>query len=183
MPGSHCRSSRRKRLPKWPDYLVILPWNLKRRDHLPDAASATGADVSLLPCRRQKCAAMKFEAAEIPGVYYIAAAPHVDERGFFARLYCPDEFARAGIDFNSTQTNLSRNTHAYAARHALAGRAVCGSQVVRVPRGAIYDVVIDIRPGEPDIQEWIARRLVAGTRRCAVHSRGLRARLPDARRR
>lgn len=105
---------------------------------------------------------MRFEAAEIPGVFTIAAAPHADERGFFARIYCPDEFARAGIDFASTQINLSRNT----ARHTLRGMhwqdaPFAEAKVVRCLSGAIYDVVADLRPDSPTYRKWIARELSA----------------------
>ena len=105
---------------------------------------------------------MRFEAAEIPGVYAIAAAPHEDERGFFARIYCPDEFAKAGIAFTSTQINLSRN----ARRHTLRGMhwqdaPYAEAKVVRCLSGAIWDVVADIRPESPTYCKWIARELSA----------------------
>lgn len=105
---------------------------------------------------------MRFEAAEIAGVFYIAAAPHVDERGFFARIYCPEEFAKAGIDFASTQINLSRN----AMKHTLRGMhwqdaPFAEAKVVRCLSGAIYDVVADIRPHSPTYRKWIARELSA----------------------
>ena len=81
---------------------------------------------------------MKFEPADIPGVFYIAAKPHEDERGFFARIYCPDEFASAGIEFNSTQINISRNSH----KHTLRGMhwqnaPYAEAKVVRCLRGKI----------------------------------------------
>lgn len=105
---------------------------------------------------------MKFEAAEIAGVFYVTAAPHVDDRGFFGRIYCPDEFARAGIAFTSTQINLSRNTH----KHTLRGMhwqdaPFAESKVVRCLRGRIYDVVADIRPQSATFRKWIARELSA----------------------
>ncbi len=107
---------------------------------------------------------MKFAATEIPGVVEIAAEPHRDERGFFARLYCPEEFAGAKIDFTSTQINLSRNAKAFTLRgmhwqdppHA-------ESKIVRVVSGAMYDVVIDLRPESPAYRRWIGRRLDAQT--------------------
>ncbi len=107
---------------------------------------------------------MKFRATEIPGVVEIATEPRRDERGLFARLYCPQEIASAGIDFVSSQVNLSRNDkaltlrgmHWHDAPHA-------ESKIVRVAAGAIHDVVIDLRPESPTFRRWIARRLDAET--------------------
>ena len=105
---------------------------------------------------------MRFEEAEIAGVFYIAATPHVDHRGFFGRIFCPDEFARAGIEFSSTQINLSRNSK----RHTLRGMhwqepPFAEAKVVRCLTGAIFDVVADIRPDSPTYRKWIARQLSA----------------------
>jgi dTDP-4-dehydrorhamnose 3,5-epimerase len=98
---------------------------------------------------------MKFEASDIPGVFHIAATPHVDDRGFFGRIFCPEEFQKAGIDFTSTQINLSRNT----SKHTLRGMhwqdaPFAEAKVVRCVRGRIYDVVADIRPGSPTFRKW-----------------------------
>lgn len=105
---------------------------------------------------------MKFEPMEIPGVFSISATPHRDERGFFARLFCPDEFANAGVEFTSTQINLSRNT----ARHTLRGMhwqdaPYAEAKVVRCLCGVIYDVVADLRPQSPAYKKWIALELSA----------------------
>jgi len=105
---------------------------------------------------------MRFAETEIAGVFDVAAEPRRDERGFFARIFCPQEFADAGLDFVSTQINLSRNDRAFTLRgmhwqdapHAEA-------KLVRVTSGAIHDVVVDIRPGSPTFRRWIARRLDA----------------------
>ncbi len=59
---------------------------------------------------------MRFVATELPGVVIVEPEPHADERGFFARVYCPAEFAAAGIAFTPRQVNLSRNAHALTLR-------------------------------------------------------------------
>lgn len=106
---------------------------------------------------------MRIEATEIPGVMRIEAEPHVDARGAFARLYCPDEFAAAGIeDFRPVQVNLSRNT----ARHTLRGlhfqRAPhAEAKLVQVAHGEIFDVAVDLRPNSPTYRRWIGARLDA----------------------
>jgi dTDP-4-dehydrorhamnose 3,5-epimerase len=105
---------------------------------------------------------VKFTSTEIPGVVEIESEPHHDPRGFFARIYCPEEFASAGIQFISTQINLSRNMQ----KHTLRGMhwrdaPHAEAKIVRVTSGAIYDVVVDIRPESPGRCRWIARRLDA----------------------
>lgn len=105
---------------------------------------------------------MKFRATDIPGVMEVEAEPRADARGFFARIYCPEEFAAAGIAFSSTQINLSRNDRAHTLRgmhwqdppHAEA-------KLVRVTSGAVHDVVIDLRPDSPTFRRWRAFRLDA----------------------
>ncbi len=105
---------------------------------------------------------MRFAPTEIPGVIEIAAEPHADARGFFARIYCSEEFAAAGVSFTSTQINLSRNDRL----HTLRGMhwqdpPYAEAKLVRVTRGAIHDVVIDLRRESPTFRRWIARRLDA----------------------
>ncbi len=105
---------------------------------------------------------MRFTPTEIAGVVEVAAEPRADPRGFFARVYCPEEFAAAGISFTSTQINLSRNDR----MHTLRGMhwqdpPYAEAKLVRVTRGAIHDVVIDLRRESPTFRRWIARRLDA----------------------
>ncbi len=105
---------------------------------------------------------MKFSPTTVVGVLRIDIEPHTDERGLFARLHCPDEFAAAGIAFTPVQMNLSRNT----AKHTLRGMhfqdfPYAEAKVVRVVAGAVYDVVIDLRPESPTYQRWFAATLTA----------------------
>lgn len=100
---------------------------------------------------------MRFVATDIPGVMIVEAEPHVDERGSFARLHCPDEFAAAGIAFVPRQTSLSRNP----ARHTLRGMHFqapphAEAKLVRVTRGCIHDVAVDLRPDSPTYRRWVA---------------------------
>jgi dTDP-4-dehydrorhamnose 3,5-epimerase len=105
---------------------------------------------------------VKFLDTQIPGVKRIVPAPHADARGMFARLYCPEEFSSAGIGFAPVQINLSRNTHV----HTLRGMhyqvtPFAEAKVVRAVRGAIYDVVLDLRPDSPAFRRWTAATLSA----------------------
>lgn len=104
---------------------------------------------------------MRFADTAVPGVVAIDAEPHRDARGAFARLYCPREFAAAGIEFTPTQVNLSTN----AAPLTLRGMhfqkpPFAESKLVRVVRGRAWDVALDLRPG-PTLGRWTARELTA----------------------
>lgn len=105
---------------------------------------------------------MKFAPTRIDGVFTIDLDRHVDERGFFARSYCQDEFAKAGIAFTSTQINLSRNR----LRHTLRGMHYqtapdSEAKIVRAVRGRVYDVVVDVRPDSQTFRQWTAIELDA----------------------
>ncbi|MEM7643587.1 MAG: dTDP-4-dehydrorhamnose 3,5-epimerase family protein [Pseudomonadota bacterium] len=98
---------------------------------------------------------------KLPGVKRVLAEPRGDARGLFARLYCPVEFAAAGIDFTPRQVNLSTNLergtlrglHFQKPPHAEA-------KLVRAVRGRAWDVVVDLRPG-PGFGSWLAEELAA----------------------
>jgi dTDP-4-dehydrorhamnose 3,5-epimerase len=99
---------------------------------------------------------MRFTPTAIPGVTIIEATPHADSRGLFARLYCPVEFEAAGLGFfQPTQVNLSRNT----ALHTLRGLHYqdpphAEAKLVRVMRGRIFDVAVDLRPESATYLRW-----------------------------
>lgn len=99
---------------------------------------------------------MRFLPTRIPGVTLVEAEPRADERGAFARIYCPVEFAAAGLgDFTPTQVNLSRNP----VRHTLRGLHYqapprAEAKLVRVTRGRIWDVAVDLRPDSPTYLQW-----------------------------
>jgi dTDP-4-dehydrorhamnose 3,5-epimerase len=105
---------------------------------------------------------MKFVPTKIEGVWIIEMERHHDERGWFARTWCKDEFSAQGIgeDFVqcSSSFNLRRGTlrgmHYQAAPHEEA-------KVVRCIRGAIYDVALDLREGSPTFRQWTALELTA----------------------
>ncbi len=85
-----------------------------------------------------------------------------DERGSFARLFCRDDLAAAGVDFMPVQANLSRNS----GRHTLRGlhfqTAPHGEpKIVTCLRGAVWDVAVDIRPGSPTFGRWRGFELTA----------------------
>jgi dTDP-4-dehydrorhamnose 3,5-epimerase len=106
---------------------------------------------------------MRFLLTRLPGVLRIEAEPHCDARGAIARLFCPREFAAAGIpDCPVWQASLSRNPtcHTLRGMHFQAGPHA-EAKLVRAVRGRAYDVVIDLRQDSPRYAEWIAVHLDA----------------------
>ena len=90
----------------------------------------------------------------------------VDERGFFARSYCRNEFAAHGLHLDYVQSNVSFNTH----RGTLRGMHYQAKpdeeiKLIRCIRGAIYDVIIDLRKDSPTYKQWLGVELDAEGRR------------------
>ncbi len=105
---------------------------------------------------------MRFSPTPIAGVMVVDAEPHADARGAFARLHCPEEFAAAGHPFEPAQTSVSRNPTALTLRgmhHQPAPYAE--TKLVRVTRGRVYDVAVDLRRGSPTFRQWTAAELSA----------------------
>jgi dTDP-4-dehydrorhamnose 3,5-epimerase len=109
---------------------------------------------------------MIFSETRLAGAYTIDLEPIEDERGFFARQWCEQEFADAGlvtvvsqasIAFNRTKGTV-RGMHWQLPPHAEV-------KLVRCVRGSIYDVIVDLRPDSTSLGEWIAVELTAENRR------------------
>jgi len=108
---------------------------------------------------------MIFHASKLPGTFEIHLEPVSDERGFFARAWCQKEFEAHGLNPSVAQCNVSFN----ARRGTLRGihyqsPPYAESKVVRCTKGAIYDVVVDLRPDSPTFKDWIAVLLTATNR-------------------
>ena len=109
---------------------------------------------------------MKFEELELAGAFLIGFEPIEDERGYFARTYCREEFAAHGLTPQIAQTNVSynrragtlRGMHMQVAPHAEA-------KLVRCTRGAIWDVIVDLREGSPTRRRWVAVTLTGDDER------------------
>ena len=103
---------------------------------------------------------MKFIKTEIEGAYVIERTPNVDERGYFARLYCSNEFKEAGIITSFPQINLCQNKEIGTLRgmHYQAGEKG-EDKVVSCIRGKIYDVCVDIRPYSKTFCNYIGYEL------------------------
>ncbi len=103
---------------------------------------------------------MIFEPLSIPGAWKVTAEPHRDDRGWFARIYCPDEFAARGIAFTSTQINISANRHRHTLRGLHYQRAPhAEAKLVHAVRGRAFDVVVDLRPESKTYKRWASVEL------------------------
>jgi dTDP-4-dehydrorhamnose 3,5-epimerase len=109
---------------------------------------------------------MIFSETPLPGAFLIDLEPHKDNRGFFARAWCQTELAQHGLEPQIAQCNISfnptegtlRGLHYQRQPHAEV-------KVVRCTRGAIWDVIVDVRPGSPTYRQWFGTELSADNRR------------------
>ena len=116
---------------------------------------------------------MIFRELPLGGAWLIDTEPHTDERGYFARAWCRDEFEKRGLETEIAQVNLSgnrrrgtlRGMHFQVAPHEEV-------KVVRVVRGAIWDAVVDLRPDSPTFLEHAAVTLSAANRGALYVPRG-----------
>jgi dTDP-4-dehydrorhamnose 3,5-epimerase len=107
-----------------------------------------------------------FTETPVKGAFVMDLEPREDERGFFARVWCERECGERGMNLRVAQCNVSfnkkrgtlRGLHYQAAPFEEA-------KLVRCTRGAIYDVVVDLRPGSPSFKRHLAVVLSAENRR------------------
>ncbi len=105
---------------------------------------------------------MKITPTKLEGVMHIGLTPIEDERGFFARSFCAASLAEAGHSFEVVQANLSYNHKAGTLRgmHYQADPQP-DPKIVRCEQGAIFDVVVDLRPKSPSYLKWTGSELTA----------------------
>jgi dTDP-4-dehydrorhamnose 3,5-epimerase len=109
---------------------------------------------------------MKFSKTEIDGVLLIELDAAGDERGFFARTFCEEQFARAGIAMQPKQINTSHNRDALTLRGLHYQAAPHGeSKLVHCVRGRLFDVAVDLRRASPSYRRWIGMELAPESRR------------------
>jgi dTDP-4-dehydrorhamnose 3,5-epimerase len=116
---------------------------------------------------------MIFQGTKLAGSWVIDLEPHADERGFFARSFCEREFAEHQLPSRFPQCNLSRNTRAGTMRGMHYQEAPHEeAKLVRCSTGAIYDVIVDLRPASPTRFEWIGVELSAENARALFVPKG-----------
>ena len=117
---------------------------------------------------------MKFISTEIAGVWLIVPEPIEDERGSFARLFCRREFETRGLNSELVQCSTSfnrlkgtlRGMHFQAEPHG-------EEKIVRCTRGAMYDVMADLRRDSPSFRRWSGFELTADNRMMVYVPRGV----------
>ena len=109
---------------------------------------------------------MIFNETPLAGAYTIDLELLSDERGFFARSWCQDEFAAHGLQTRIVQCNTSFNHRSGTIRGLHYQRPPHAEvKVIRCTRGAIWDVIVDLRPGSPNYLRWFGAELTASNRR------------------
>jgi len=103
---------------------------------------------------------MIFKETKLKDAFIIDLEKHQDDRGFFARAYCEKEFQNHGIESAVVQANVSYNKYKHTLRGMHFQTEPYGeAKLVRCTRGAIYDVIIDVRKNSPTYKEWIGVEL------------------------
>ena len=109
---------------------------------------------------------MIFTETKLKGAFIIEPERLEDERGFFARTFCRMEFEAHGLNPNLVQCSVSHNKlkgtlrgmHYQIPPHGEA-------KLIRCTIGAIYDVMLDLRPNSPTYRQWVSVELTAANRR------------------
>lgn len=105
---------------------------------------------------------MRFFETGIAGAWVMDPAPHRDNRGHFLRAWCAREFAEHGVDFVPVQANMAFSLAKGTIRGMhLQEAPALEAKLVRCTRGAIFDVVVDLRPESPTYGEWYGLELSA----------------------
>lgn len=105
---------------------------------------------------------MEFKPTPLAGLVEVVPQKLADERGFFARSFCEQEFAEQGISFRSVQCNISYNEAKGTLRgmhYQVAPKAE--PKLVRCTAGVIYDVAVDLRPDSESFTQWYGVELSA----------------------
>lgn len=109
---------------------------------------------------------MKFHPTTLAGLVLIELEPHGDERGFLARTYCDREFAGAGLNIRWPQCNLTLTRQGGAVRGMhFQAEPQPEIKLIRCAAGAIFDCLVDVRPGSPTFGKWEGFELTARNHR------------------
>ena len=109
---------------------------------------------------------MLFTETTLKGAYLVEIEPLQDERGFFSRTFCRNEFERHGLNPNVAQCSLSYNRQRGTLRglhYQIVPRPE--AKLVRCTAGSIFDVIVDLRPSSPTYCQWVGVELSGRGRR------------------
>ncbi len=109
---------------------------------------------------------MIFTESPLPGAFLVDPELLTDDRGFFARTYCADEFAARGVGMPLQQCSVSYNSRKGTLRGLHYQTAPYEEhKLVRCTAGSIFDVIVDIRPNSRHYRRWFGSELSAQNRR------------------
>jgi dTDP-4-dehydrorhamnose 3,5-epimerase len=109
---------------------------------------------------------MKIVETRLKGAFIVEAERFEDERGYFARNWSHREFEEAGLDAKLVECNVSFNRWKGTLRGMHYQEAPYEQvKLVRCARGAIYDVIIDLRPASTTFKQWLGVELASGNER------------------
>ena len=116
---------------------------------------------------------MIFTETDLKGAYLIDLEKIEDDRGFFARAWCAREFSEHGLETRIAQCNNSSNKRKGTLRGMHLQKAPHEEvKMIRCIRGALYDVIVDLREGSPTYKQWIGAELNEENRRMLYVPRG-----------
>ena len=105
---------------------------------------------------------MHFNETSIPGAWVIDPDPHQDERGRFLRAWCAREFSERGLQFTPVQANMGYSVAKGTLRGMHFQKApALEVKLIRCTRGALFDVLLDLRPGSSTYGKWCGVELTA----------------------
>ncbi len=116
---------------------------------------------------------MKFEKLPVDGAYLIDLEKRGDERGFFARVFCVNEFREHGLTTEFVQVNNSSSADVGTLRgmhYQLAPAAE--TKLVRCIKGSLWDCIVDVRPESATYGQWFGAELSAENRRMMYVPKG-----------
>ena len=103
---------------------------------------------------------MIFEETNLKGAFVIRIEKRADERGFFARAWCKKEFEAHGLSLQFVQSNLAASRHKNTMRGMHYQSAPFQeAKLIRCTKGAVYDVIIDLRPDSATYEGWFGIEL------------------------
>ena len=103
---------------------------------------------------------MIFTPGAVAGSYVIDVERRTDDRGFFARSWCAEEFAKHGLEIRIAQINVAVSRKRATLRGLHYQEAPFAEvKVVRCTRGAVFDVALDLRPSSPTYLKWFGVEL------------------------
>ena len=175
--GAQARGSRRT---SSPGSCACGAWSATRRP--PTPRRSTAAKPSWPDHHDRSGERMIFTETKLKGAFIIDLERREDNRGFFARAFCQHEFEAHGLKPVIAQANIAFNKR----KGTLRGMhfqfpPAAETKLVRCTRGAILDIIVDLRPESPTYLEHVAVELERRQPPRAVRARAVRARLPGAR--